>query len=218
MKILFIAATQTEINCIKPSSCLNDSLIFYKNEHHCIFNYKIIGIGQSAIEKNLSSLLSAFSPDIVLLFGSAGGLVPNIPSGAIFFPSSVLRIHNDTIEKFDLPMDDSFFSSSCTKEAVSGQVFQGGLVTSSHFVNFPEEKSFLWKNFHVSAVDMETFFAVRVCSEKSIPVIVMRVIIDDLSIGKLTTSAYLNKEEKIFANKNQIIKKNINKILDCLFS
>ncbi len=110
------------------------------------------------------------------------------------------------MDKFDLPMNSSFFSL-WNQKSLSNRPLLGELITSHYFVNHPAEKFFLQKKINVSAVDMETFFAVKICSDKSIPILIVRIIIDSFSDRLLDISTYLEKEEKILTDKYTTIKK-----------
>ena len=202
MKVLFLSATDQELNCLTQPPLPEDSIRTSEKSFTSFF--KILGVGQYSIEANLPPLLSSLSPDIVVLFGSIGGLCSNLTSGTFFFPTSVLHVSDVNSTFFDLPANKSFFLP-WFQDFTSESPFFGSMITVSDFINSSEQKVFLQKTFNVSAVDMETFFVVKICSLKSIPVLVIRIVIDCFSDVDLSISDYLNFEHDVFLRKKDLI-------------
>ncbi len=120
------------------------------------------GVGQVATERAICAFLSTESPDLVVSSGFAGALTDDLQVGDLLLAENftspewlercqaVLRVHTRT----------------------------GALATASAITDTSSARADLARQTGAVAVDMETEFIVRACTEAAVPVISLRVISD----------------------------------------
>jgi adenosylhomocysteine nucleosidase len=118
----------------------------------------VTGIGVRNTAQALANYLAAQQPRLVLTCGFAGGLNPVHPLGQVLFDAT----------------DAGEFGFDLTRSGA----LPGRFTHSDRVVVTSNEKAQLYKTTGADAVEMESSAIVKVCRERGIPVIVLRVISD----------------------------------------
>ncbi|MCF7885552.1 MAG: hypothetical protein K9M80_03570 [Candidatus Marinimicrobia bacterium] len=159
-KVLVIAATNRELNCLKGINLNNTRL-----------QYLVTGIGVSrTIDKLESIILNKF--DMIINAGICGSLFANLKKGDLIIPNQVnieeeacnaIEIKNKMLEDMQL---------SCP-------YYQEAIVTVKSPVNNIERKSEIIESFKDAvAVDMELYPIARKTLDYNIPLIALKVVSD----------------------------------------
>lgn len=172
------------------------------------------GVGQDRAWAATQTLIQAYRPRLVVSAGFAGGLVESLARNQVVIPRTMLHeASGETMNLFagqlEGPASMSFtgndsedFSGDpvCKQELpprvpVAGlERFAGGtLVSVDQVVNRMEEKKALGQKYAASLVDMETWAVAKVCREKNIPFLPVRVIIDPVDEELPAEVRYISK-------------------------
>lgn len=139
-------------------------------------------IGAVGFREKLVSYLQKQACDAVIVLGLGGGLSPELKTGeTILYDTCFLfRPEEDTSEG-EAQTTDFNLSSSLRQRLMSEgcpAVFAAGL-TIDFMVTMPDEKLSLGETYGAAVVDMESFDVMAAASQLKIPVVVVRVILDE---------------------------------------
>jgi len=133
-----------------------------------------LGIGHVAIQ-NLELLLNEFSPGIIISMGFAGATVEKLATG------SIVVCTNFICEEGGAQIADQSILSPhlIITRQISNAVF-GPLLTVKRPLLTPEAKQFAGEKSGALAADMEGYDIAKIAYTRGIPLISIRVILDEL--------------------------------------
>lgn len=146
-------------------------------------------ICSSSDPKQLRQLLASFDPSTirgVISFGVAGGLDPQLKSGAVVVATEVMAGDRRW------PAAEKLSQELITGAGVGRQaVFRGGLVGVEQVVTGQTGKAALRSETGAAAVDMESHIAAEYAADAGLPFAALRVVSDPASraLPELATSA-----------------------------
>ncbi len=134
------------------------------------------GMGPGRVRSAIDAL-TAHEVDLLVSFGTAAALSPALKAGDLVIPeniiladNSVLNIANEQRERLTRDVDTYPFS-----------VHTGDICESAAVVGSPGEKHELFNKYGALALDMESGAITIAASSLQLPVLVLRVIVDDAS-------------------------------------
>jgi nucleoside phosphorylase len=134
------------------------------------------GIGCTRAAEGAQLLIQRFSPQALVSFGFAGGLMPQLARGTVIIGTELVGAESSqTLAKANRPLVDQFLAAT---EAAGLPGQWGSIVTTQHLVADARSKAQLWGRSGACAVDMETAGIVAVACEAGLPWVAVRVIID----------------------------------------
>jgi nucleoside phosphorylase len=138
------------------------------------------GVGAEKAAASADAILRAFPLRSVLNTGSAGALVPSLPTGALVIPSACCQ------ESKPLPTDPQW-TERLRRIAVSLalRADHGPLLTSPEPLLRSSQKRDAHLRWKATAVDMESAAIGRVAAENGVPFAVVRGILDPLDANLL---------------------------------
>jgi adenosylhomocysteine nucleosidase len=137
------------------------------------------GIGQRRAARGARWLVQHFSPCVLISFGFAGGLNPQLTRGTLVIATALVADNPSIIvDKAHRSLIDQFQTAAEAEELAAQQ---GPIVTTEHIVADTASKAALWRQSGACAVDMETAGVVQVAREVGLPWGALRAIVDDAS-------------------------------------
>jgi adenosylhomocysteine nucleosidase len=134
------------------------------------------GVGQVRAAEGARFLIRRFSPQILVSFGFAGGLAPQVARGTLVAGTALVSENSPlTSAVADQLLTARFLAVA---EAAGIPVHRGTIVTTPRLVADTASKSLLRATSGACAVDMETAGIVAVAHEAGLPWIAIRAIID----------------------------------------
>lgn len=130
------------------------------------------GAGLAAAAHATEALLDGHRPRWVISAGFAGALQPQLQRYDLVLPEAVIRPDGPRLELSP--------PSHWLAQTAFGSIHQGLLVSVEHLASSPKEKRSLGEKYGALAVDMETFGVVEVCQRRAVPVVAVRIIIDQV--------------------------------------
>lgn len=145
-------------------------------------------IGAYGFKERLSAHLRETKYDALFIIGLAGALSPDLKTGEVIFYDTCFLFRPEfgpeaeTASNADLTSVCDFQVSSTLRQQLMEQgldcMFGAGL-TLDFMVTTPEEKLAMGESYGAAAVDMESHDVIAVGTEFSLPVIALRVILDE---------------------------------------
>lgn len=128
------------------------------------------GAGAALASRAAQTLIDGHSPQWVLSVGFSGALQPHLKVGDLVVANAIVNV-----EGKGLALDVQMQSSP------SEGLYVGKCLNTNHIVRTVTEKTQLGATSGAIAVDMESLAVARVCAERKIRFMSVRVISDDLS-------------------------------------
>ena len=191
--ILVVAAMKEELNDFKHtdavyplnhSSGKPDKHYWELPDHSGHIGFGVCGVGKKKASKNLSRLLKTVHPELILLMGYSGAIIPSLNVGDLVIIEKT--IHESLAPDEYLSMNDRLISRCQTVFEHQGVLFSSvSAVSSDTFIDSTAEKKRLHSVFGAGCVDMESHAIARIASHHNIPILIIRVISDlaDETIG-----------------------------------
>jgi nucleoside phosphorylase len=139
-----------------------------------------IPVGGKAVEKALlrelmSQKIGANSPQGIIVMGLAGSLSPQLKLGQVVLYRSCLDLESDQL----LFCDSSATGYLVEKLGHKVQLVEG--LSSDRVITEAEEKQNLGKRYQVQVVDMEGAAILKFFAAQQVPVVILRVISDEIN-------------------------------------
>jgi nucleoside phosphorylase len=132
------------------------------------------GIGAAAMETALHWCLSEprfgdvpYRPRLVALLGFSGALQAELRLGDLVLANEIVDESGGRWSAFHPPLINT------------SKIALGNLFTAAELIGDPAEKQRLGRQYEALAVDMESAVAARLCHERAIPFVCLRVVSDD---------------------------------------
>jgi len=134
------------------------------------------GIGRENARERCAALIDAARPSLLIATGFAGGLRAGLSPGDILVANGVCEVEPGvawTIRR-------GFVDAAARLEVPGQRVWEGRLLTVGKVLSSRAEKEKLGEALSADAVDMESSSILKVASEKGVPVVCVRAILDEL--------------------------------------
>jgi adenosylhomocysteine nucleosidase len=180
--LMMIAALKEEIAGVKKCVSIN-SAIHHSGCHifRCKQSGKEIllvqtGKGKEKAENVADGLLKEYPIDMMISFGFAGSLTPDLQVGQIVLCSPL----SSTNDSPDIYHPDSYLLSRSVEIRTEPVVRQVKSVAVSQTAFRAEEKLTLVKSFQADVVEMESYWLAKIARTKKLPFLAVRAISDTL--------------------------------------
>ena len=130
---------------------------FYTAQEHGIRG-GVVGMGEKNAIQSTVNALNKYAPELILTCGFAGGLRPDIPPGRVLYCGA--------------------YSPAWEDRLLKAGARPGTFHTSKRIAVTAGEKSELFNKTNADAVEMESGAIQRLCEEREIPCLTLRVILD----------------------------------------
>ncbi len=194
MKLLILAALEKEI------STLNKLIIAENTGDFCVAKVKnndvftaITGVGTLNAFSSTISLIEKIHPDVVINIGTAGGHTLDVKDGDIIVCDEAIY-HGGYIMDSNAPSNWNLISE--TNLTIKGDdklsklfdklpfsVIHGKTLSGDFFTKDTGLIKTLHSKYHHLCEDMETIAIYKVCKEKKIPAIAIRIISNNELLG-----------------------------------
>ena len=165
-----IFSTDDELNTCRGRAGRNQITVLQAN------------IGAVGFREKLVSYLRKQACDAVVVLGLGGGLSPDLKTGeTILYDTCFLFRPEDDTSEGEAQTTDFNLSSSLRQRLMSDgcpAVFAAGL-TIDFMVTTPDEKLSMGESYGAAVVDMESYDVMAAASQLKIPIVVVRVILDE---------------------------------------
>jgi len=146
------------------------------------------GMGSERAERAARELVAA-GADHLLSWGFAGGLSPQLASGRLIVPTTVIEVDPDEPEHEPCPRTPTHAFVELLRERLAPlDPAPGRLASSATLVGHPTRKATLHLRTRAAAVDMESAAVGRVAAAAGLSWACVRAVVDDAHTG-LPTSA-----------------------------
>lgn len=144
-------------------------------------------IGAQGFKEKLAAHLGVTKYDALFIIGLAGALSPELKTGEVIFYDTCFVFRPEFGTSDELPKSDQagvcdFQVSSSLRQLLMQEgiacMFGAGL-TLDFMVTTPEEKLAMGESYGAAAVDMESYDVITISTQCGLPVIVLRVILDE---------------------------------------
>lgn len=145
-------------------------------------------VGAPAFKNKLTAHLQETKYDALLIIGLAGGLLPDLKTGTVIFYDTCFAFRpafaptEEAHEAHDTASVCDFQIASALRQLLLDEgvecAFGAGL-TLDFMVTAAAEKLSLGESYRAAAVDMESYDVIRVGMELGLPVVVLRIILDE---------------------------------------
>ncbi len=142
------------------------------------------GVGKNRARNVLDLVIDAYSPTLIISCGFAGGLSLNLKLGDVLVADKVIDIafkangRDYAVHTTENLNSKEIVMAKDMPDGFSFAVHTGALVTSDQAVCVPDKKKELGDQCSALGVDMETSALLEGASQKSIPLVSVRVISD----------------------------------------
>lgn len=148
------------------------------------------GIGPTRATAALAALPA--SPDLIVSLGFAGALTTELAPGDIVLPDTIVWEKSGGVERHTVPVAPWLRAHTHLVAAPTLRIHPGPLLSSPIVVASPERKRAAAARTGAIAVEMETAALVIGARERGIPVLALRVILDDVDLSLETLPADLD--------------------------
>ena len=163
--LLIIAPTGRELGGIRPSRVTG-------------IGVATVGLGRAAAD-NLRSVLNSRPPQVILSVGFGGALTPGLATGDV-----VVGQHATSAQLPGKEVPFDFDHSTVVLQALTNaglSASYGNVLTVPEPLLTSTEKRSHGLQTQSSVVDMESYWIARECQQTDVPIVSMRVILDEMS-------------------------------------
>jgi nucleoside phosphorylase len=163
--LLIVAPTARELGGIRPSRVTG-------------IGVATVGLGRAAAD-NLTSVLNSRPPQVVLSVGFGGALIPGLATGDVVVGQHATSVQ---LPSKDVPFD--FDHSTAVLQALTDaglSASYGNVLTVPEPLLTSNEKRSHGLQTQSSVVDMESYWIARECQQRNVPMVSLRVILDEMS-------------------------------------
>ena len=208
MKILILGALEKEISLLNEliNAKQKETFCFSKVNNNEVFT-ALTGVGILNATIFTSSLIDLMHPDIVINIGTAGGHTLDVKDGDIIVCDKAIY-HGGYIMDNTPPSSWNLIGE--TGLAIKGdeklsklfdklqvKVQHGSTLSGDFFTKDKEIINALYSKYHHLCEDMETIAIYRVCKEKKIPAIAIRIISNNELLGTFYEDNVLEVNKKL---------------------
>ena len=208
MKILILGALEKEISLLNEliNAKQKETFCFSKVNNNEVFT-ALTGVGILNATISTSSLIDLVHPDIVINIGTAGGHTLDVKDGDIIVCDKAIY-HGGYIMDNTPPSSWNLIGE--TGLAIKGdeklsklfdklqvKVQHGSTLSGDFFTKNKELINTLHSKYHHLCEDMETIAIYRVCKEKKIPAIAIRIISNNELLGTFYEDNVLEVNKKL---------------------
>lgn len=143
-------------------------------------------MGAPGCKEKLAAHLRETTYDALFIIGLAGALSPNLKTGAVIFYDTCFIFRPEFGNTSETASDQSSICDFQASSALRQQLLAEGLecmfgagLTLDFMVTTPTEKLALGESYGAAAVDMESHDLIAAGTQAGLPVIVLRVILDE---------------------------------------
>jgi adenosylhomocysteine nucleosidase len=136
------------------------------------------GMGGAAAKKATELILKAYAPKRVISAGYCGALQESFERFDILVANRLVDVASD--ESVPLFEETSSSTELQWQGEKSQRAYTGTLVSTEKVVQNSEKKKELHDRYDAQGVDMETFSVYRVCREREVPFLSIRIVLDTL--------------------------------------
>ncbi len=153
-------------------------IVGVKEEYNALKNTKYeVKIAYGAKNASKAAKILCKKVECIVSFGFAGSIDSKLTNGEIIIPKFL--IGKNKKKKFLSSKHRSTILRKLSKQEVN----EKGIISVDKIINENESKKRIYENFKVSSIDMESDSIYKICYEKRIPLIIVRVIFDDLNFN-----------------------------------
>ena len=153
-------------------------IVGVKEEYNALKNTKYdVKIAYGAKNASKAAKILCKKVECIVSFGFAGSIDSKLTNGEIIIPKFL--IDKNKKKKFL----SSKYRSTILHKLSNQEVNEKGIISVEKIINENESKKRIYEKFKASSIDMESDSIYKICCEKKIPLIIVRVIFDDLSFN-----------------------------------
>ena len=153
-------------------------IVGVKEEYNVLKNTKYdVKIAYGAKNASKAAKILCKKVECIVSFGFAGSIDSKLTNGEIIIPKFL--IDKNKKKKFL----SSKHRSTILHKLSNQEVNEKGIISVDKIINENESKKRIYEKFKASSIDMESDSIYKICCEKKIPLIIVRVIFDDLSFN-----------------------------------
>ena len=153
-------------------------IVGVKEEYNALKNTKYdVKIAYGAKNASKAAKILCKKVECIVSFGFAGSIDSKLTNGEIIIPKFL--IDKNKKKKFL----SSKYRSTILHKLSNQEVNEKGIISVEKIINENKSKKRIYEKFKASSIDMESDSIYKICCEKKIPLIIVRVIFDDLSFN-----------------------------------
>jgi len=147
------------------------------------------GVGGIGAEIVTRILINKFKVDYVIILGAGGAISPRVKVGDIVISQDIILYKDKFDGENSEVFDPQLFScdaalrekarSACLSVMPEEGVVEGRIATVDTFVDSNDFKGDVYRKSNGDCVEMEGWYIAKVCTDYSIPFIVIRIISDE---------------------------------------
>lgn len=153
-------------------------IVGVKEEYDVLRNKEYdIKIAYGAKNATKAAKILCKKAECIVSFGFAGSIDSNLTNGEIIIPKFL--IGKNKKKKFL----SSKYRTTILRRLSNQKVNEKGIISVDKIINENESKKKIYDKFQASSIDMESDSIYKICFEQKKPLIIVRVIFDDLNFN-----------------------------------
>ncbi len=213
INIVIICALKLEAQGLKTKAKLTrvtgTPFHFFKGAYQGISLALVIcGIGKIRSAAAVQWAIDYAKPDIIINWGSAGGVAPDIKQGDIIASSCVIEHDFYASSSPKIPANRILLDLACLDK----QIQAGILASADQNINTKEQRQHIWREYKASACDWESAAVLSAAAINRIPALSLRVITDIEE--RLSKKEFITMANRIIARNTHVLLNFINKLKD----
>ena len=154
-----------------------------------------------SITKDLAALFEMLKPTFVVSLGFASSMSQNVKIGAILKFNEISAVsgpmalwNSDDALSLAAPVNRPISALFETLDENRGWFYEGSLLTTPRMVRTSKMKHWVFKEFHVSAIDKDGFYVGDVCVSQQLPYAVIRGINNDENTNSSNLAGLMDRK------------------------